>query len=534
MFIKLRLFAITITLIFSLNSTITKAQSTDVDPVQLVDYTIVDELIFSVPDDWLVWARSDFETIEEVDETFRDFVEFLFDSRPAGSLGDSPLYFYAVNLTSDNNILVLVRLEVYELDVLATTINLSPEDVTPEYMMQVSRPATLVNRTYGVSQINERSVAYGAEIANSLFNYYTFVSFPDQNKVVQILTTTSENDWFLDNLYLMTVITHSVRLESETIDVESTQRALGEDFPDHILLPVADDSEETVEAEADDDAEVSVDCTVSASNNANLRGGPGTSFAVAGSLTGGTSIAAIGQATGSDGRVWWQLENNSWVRSDVVAEVGDCELLPVIIEVEAAESPDSATGDSTGLDSLDSEVVERTDIDFDELFQSLALEGVIEASSEPVQGRSRGFRDEIWVIRTGNSLQGVFNYSSTNSSCSLWENVLYPVNERATVRFRISDEYLLYEYLDYSPSANSLLHWVVSSFEAIYRGYGIPTNIRMLNNGTHAKAGQMGGISEVSEGFDYSCVIDFVMIRIDETLDDINSNNTVPTGTTGD
>lgn len=344
MFVKFRLFAIIITLIFGLNSTISKAQSTDVDPVQLIDYTIGDVLIFSFPDDWLVWARSDFETAEEAETAYGDFMEFLFDRRPDGSLVDSPLYFSAFHETDD--IILLVQLEVHEIDVLATAISFLPEEMTPELMMQSFYPQTLVNRTYRVDQINGRSVASGAVVANDIFTHTTIVSFPDQNKLASITMRipSGQIDWFLDNFYLMTVINQSVRLESETIDVESTEVALESDFPDHILLPEVEGQEETVveteaaddvdtednaDTEDDADTEVTVDCSVSASSNANLRGGPGTSFAVAGSLTGGTSIAAIGQATGNDGQVWWQLENNSWVRSDVVAEAGDCELLPV-------------------------------------------------------------------------------------------------------------------------------------------------------------------------------------------------------------
>jgi hypothetical protein len=80
-------------------------------------------------------------------------------------------------------------------------------------------------------------------------------------------------------------------------------------------------------ANGDTGTTVSTSCTVSADSNVNQRSGPGTSFGVSGTLTG--AAQADGQATGSDGIVWWRLSSGGWVRSDVVAESGDCAALPV-------------------------------------------------------------------------------------------------------------------------------------------------------------------------------------------------------------
>jgi hypothetical protein len=71
-------------------------------------------------------------------------------------------------------------------------------------------------------------------------------------------------------------------------------------------------------------------CTVSTGTSANQRSGPGTSFAIAGTLAGGTSAAVDGQATGADGFVWWRLGEGVWVRSDVVNATGDCEGVLVV------------------------------------------------------------------------------------------------------------------------------------------------------------------------------------------------------------
>ncbi len=69
-------------------------------------------------------------------------------------------------------------------------------------------------------------------------------------------------------------------------------------------------------------------CIISASRPANKRNGPSTRFARIGRLERGTLQNAIGKIDGSDGFVWWQLDDESWVRSDVVSNQGDCDNLP--------------------------------------------------------------------------------------------------------------------------------------------------------------------------------------------------------------
>lgn len=68
-------------------------------------------------------------------------------------------------------------------------------------------------------------------------------------------------------------------------------------------------------------------CEVSSSGTVNKRSGPGTTFDRAGTLDGGTVLQAIAQSEQSDG-TWWQLEDESWVREDVVNIAGDCANIP--------------------------------------------------------------------------------------------------------------------------------------------------------------------------------------------------------------
>ncbi len=69
-------------------------------------------------------------------------------------------------------------------------------------------------------------------------------------------------------------------------------------------------------------------CEVYASGTVNLRSGPGTNFDRAGTLSAGQSFEVVGQAAGSDGFTWYELENDAWVREDIITLQGDCADIP--------------------------------------------------------------------------------------------------------------------------------------------------------------------------------------------------------------
>jgi predicted lipoprotein with Yx(FWY)xxD motif len=70
-------------------------------------------------------------------------------------------------------------------------------------------------------------------------------------------------------------------------------------------------------------------CTITGTN-VNLRRGPGTNYDIAGAMTADQALSATGQARGSDGLVWYQLENGAWARSDIVTAEGDCSSVPTV------------------------------------------------------------------------------------------------------------------------------------------------------------------------------------------------------------
>lgn len=82
-------------------------------------------------------------------------------------------------------------------------------------------------------------------------------------------------------------------------------------------------------------------CTVTAGATVNLRGGPGTAYARAGTLSG--SASPDGQAEGTDGFTWWHFPEDTWVRADVVQADGDCEQLPVVTDLPPVPTPAPAS-----------------------------------------------------------------------------------------------------------------------------------------------------------------------------------------------
>jgi eukaryotic-like serine/threonine-protein kinase len=69
-------------------------------------------------------------------------------------------------------------------------------------------------------------------------------------------------------------------------------------------------------------------CTLTAVNIARVRIAPSTGNAVLRRMQGGE--AAIARTKGADGRVWYHLANEGWVRDDVVSAASDCATLPEV------------------------------------------------------------------------------------------------------------------------------------------------------------------------------------------------------------
>ena len=94
-------------------------------------------------------------------------------------------------------------------------------------------------------------------------------------------------------------------------------------------------------------------CTVTPNaTSANKRAGAGTNFDIPGQLTASQPETATAQIKGDDDFVWWQLEDESYVRSDVVIEQGDCNFLPLVGDEEATILRPNTSQPTTDDDTL--------------------------------------------------------------------------------------------------------------------------------------------------------------------------------------
>jgi uncharacterized protein YraI len=64
-------------------------------------------------------------------------------------------------------------------------------------------------------------------------------------------------------------------------------------------------------------------CIIASINDANLRSGPGTNYAITGMLSAGQAVNPVGYNRG-DGYRWWQISGDEWIRADLVNSSGDC------------------------------------------------------------------------------------------------------------------------------------------------------------------------------------------------------------------
>lgn len=119
---------------------------------------------------------------------------------------------------------------------------------------------------------------------------------------------------------------------------------------------------EGVAAPGDELADV---CSVvTAGSNVNRRSGPGTEFGVTGMLTTGASpVEVTGFTTDAAGQQWWQLDDSTWVRGDVVIASGPCDAVPEVEFDSGADDADTGAApvateaapgaDDAGSDDMD-------------------------------------------------------------------------------------------------------------------------------------------------------------------------------------
>ncbi|MEP6984404.1 MAG: SH3 domain-containing protein, partial [Chloroflexota bacterium] len=133
---------------------------------------------------------------------------------------------------------------------------------------------------------------------------------------------------------------YSVQVSSHSLAFSSDGKMLVVGYDDASIVmwsltgasaPAMGDTTTTAATPAGDSTgSSSTACTITAPQTANLRGGPGTSFAKAGSLNAGETASVNGQAQSSDGKTWYRTTANTWVRSDLVTAPAECDSVPTV------------------------------------------------------------------------------------------------------------------------------------------------------------------------------------------------------------
>ncbi len=107
-------------------------------------------------------------------------------------------------------------------------------------------------------------------------------------------------------------------------------------------LVLLDREFEMATALAADELEALASCIISTPTNVNLRSGPSTAFPLEGTLEAESSASVRGQITGADQLIWWQLIDESWVRSDVVEAGANCDNVPNVEDIPEPPPPTAA------------------------------------------------------------------------------------------------------------------------------------------------------------------------------------------------
>mgnify|MGYP000011435461 FL=1 len=207
--------------------------------------------------------------------------------------------------------------------------------VAPRFFINSNFDLTL--SVVDVSNATEIQSGRSANLRGGPGTNFAVVGGVEANETLLAIGAVEAGDW----IYVVTLDGSDGWLFAQTLDdPDSVVELAVVDSNGNVIIDAPessddgsedDDNEETSDDEEDDsdeDTEIELSCTVSPSQNANLRSGPGTGFDRAGTLSANESATVVAQATGSGGFTWWQLESGNWIREDVVTESGNCEDAP--------------------------------------------------------------------------------------------------------------------------------------------------------------------------------------------------------------
>lgn len=234
--------------------------------------------------------------------------------------GDSPAWVYAPLITADCNISTL--------GVPDENGDVVSSGSTPAFSLETGHAAACNTLPDGLL-VRSPEGRRARVVINGVDLVFSSVGF---------LTAQPNQDLTLDVLEGQVEVTADGQTETVTANMSTTVPLNGLTPSGPPSSPQSSDEQSSLVIPALTDATAMLDesgignpaCAVSTDSAVNLRGGPGTDYALAGQFDLDTEIGVSGTATGTDGAQWWQLDSGSWVRANLVAASGRCEDIPSV------------------------------------------------------------------------------------------------------------------------------------------------------------------------------------------------------------
>lgn len=285
--------------------------------ITFVDVPFDDSFVVTLPDDWRVWAQSDYDDFDAADEAAVALFNDVYDAGLTTPFVNPETHLLATPADAPDGGTVRYSVEMLGLADFAAMVDIPVEDVTADVLAD-----TLGGTVEETVAVNLRPVAFSRTRLSGQPLLTAAVVFAPQDRIA-VMTLTAPADYLDAHAALVAWVLSTLRLEGEPLSAVAVVARTGEDaLPDDWTLP-----ETVVYAEPTSQP---VTCLLNADINVNLRGGPSTAFPVVGSLPAGTTVTAVAQTTGLDGFIWFQTEDAGWARADVIVEAPDCADLPVV------------------------------------------------------------------------------------------------------------------------------------------------------------------------------------------------------------
>ena len=220
--------------------------------VQLVDISLLNDYVISLPKDWLVWKSENYKSPEDSIADLEKMIRQVSPNVPDNTAKQlaqkwSTLQLVAFRPALFNGNAIYIKVNLLTSDDAAKNLKLQPSAVTPAQVLNaigaVAGPA---------ASINKRTAAIGLGGEKNAAPVPVVVYIFPQQKMVGDVEAYLPTDYFTSAMNLWTLIGTSLRLKGEPLDTEAWKKFLAAkgSIPNWITLPepTAATAQSTLEA----------------------------------------------------------------------------------------------------------------------------------------------------------------------------------------------------------------------------------------------------------------------------------------------